>query len=140
MKKTHLSKLFLLLSAGLILAGCNTDTTEAPEETDTVENVQGVEEVSATFEVEIDEETLEELSQEVTVPEGTTVLEVMNENYDIVDAGSGFISSIEGYEQDVDAERYWMFYVNDEMPTVGAADYEIEEGDHIEWRLEDSEF
>lgn len=138
-----LRKLFLLLSTGLILVGCSTDTADAPEETETpaVENVDDSDatEVTATIEVLIDGEAVADLSKEVTVPEGTYLMDVMNEEYDIVDEG-GFLSAIDGYEQDVDAERYWMYYTNDEMPSVGAAEYELEEGDEIEWRLEDSEF
>ena len=64
----------------------------------------------------------------------------MEAEYDIVDEGAGFLSSINGNEHDMDAERYWLFYVNDDMASVGAADYEIEEGDVIEWKLEDSQF
>lgn len=142
-------KLFLLLSTGLILVGCSTDTADAPEETETpaVEDVDNSdattseeEEVTANIDILIDGEHLADLSKEISVPEGTYLLDVMEAEYDIVDEGAGFISSIDGNEQDMTAERYWLFYVNDEMTSVGAADYEIEEGDAIEWRLEDSEF
>lgn len=136
-----LRKLFLLLTTGLVLTGCATDTTDAPEDTSSadVESVEEAEEITATIEIVIDGESLADLSKEVTVPEGTYLLDVMHEEYDVVDDG-GFLSSIGGYEQDVAAERYWMYYTNDEMPSVGAAEYELEEGDQIEWRLEDSEF
>lgn len=151
MKKRKLRHLFLLLSAGAVLAGCATDT---PEETDTtdVDSTEEVaneaeetadsndtQEVTASIDVLIDGEAVADLSKEVTVPEGTYLMDVMHEEYDVVDEG-GFLSAIEGHEQDVDAERYWMYYINDEMPSVGAADYELEDGDQIEWRLEDSEF
>ena len=144
-----LKKLFLLLSTGLVLVGCSPDTREAPEGTETpvVEDVDGAdansseeEQVSADILISIDGETLADLSKEITVPEGTYLLDVMEAEYDIVDEGAGFVSSINGNEHDMDAERYWLFYVNDEMASVGAADYEIEEGDVIEWKLEDSQF
>lgn len=142
-KKMSIRKWFLLMSAGLVLASCGTET-EAPEETGTDDDVEEVndtaeEEVTATFEVAIDGETLSDLTQEVTVPVGTVAMDVMHEYYDIEDDG-GFITAIDGNEQDLEAERYWLYYVNDEMPSVGADQYEIEEGDRIEWRLEDSEF
>ena len=144
-----LKKLFLLLSTGLVLVGCFADTKEAPEGTETpvVEDVDGAdansseeEQVSADILISIDGETLADLNKEITVPEGTYLLDVMEAEYDIVDEGAGFLSSINGNEHDMDAERYWLFYVNDEMASVGAADYEIEEGDVIEWKLEDSQF
>lgn len=144
-----LKKLFLLLSTGLVLVGCSPDTSEAPEGTETpvVEDVDGAdansseeEQVSADILISIDGETLADLNKEITVPEGTYLLDVMEAEYDIVDEGAGFLSSINGNEHDMDAERYWLFYVNDDMASVGAADYEIEEGDVIEWKLEDSQF
>lgn len=144
-----LKKLFLLLSTGFILVGCSTETTNAPEETEApaVEDVEDtdatssdVDQVSADLVISIDGEPLADLSKEVTVEEGTYLLDVMEAEYDIVDEGAGFISSINGHEHDMEAERYWLFYVNDEMTSLGAADYEIQEGDAIEWRLEDSTF
>lgn len=136
-----LRKLFLLMMTGLIITGCSTDTTDAPAETgaEDTENVEDAVEITATIDILIDGEAVADLSKEVTVPEGTYLLDVMHEEYDVVDDG-GFLSSIGGYEQDVAAERYWMYYTNDEMPSVGAAEYELEAGDQIEWRLEDSEY
>lgn len=143
-----LRKLFLLMTTGLIITGCATDTTDAPADTNTgdIETVEDGEtgteeasEVTATIDILIDGEAVADLSKEVTVPEGTYLLDVMHEEYDVVDDG-GFLSAIGGYEQDIAAERYWMYYTNDEMPSVGAAEYELESGDQIEWRLEDSEY
>ncbi|HZK22588.1 MAG TPA: DUF4430 domain-containing protein [Atopostipes sp.] len=152
MEKRKLSKLFLLLSAGVVLGACATETEEAPvEEEETTESTEATEdeaatetetnseEVTVTFDIVIDGENVADLSQEVTVPEGTYLLDAMHDTYDVVDEGS-FITTIEGYEQDADAGRYWLYYINGEMPSVGAADYELESEDQIEWRLEDSEF
>lgn len=147
MEKRNLSKLFALLSAGVVLAGCTTDVADETQEMDSsVEDTEEVadsteeaNEVTAKIDILIDGEQIADLSKEVTVPAGTYLMDVMHEEYDIVDDG-GFLSVIEGYEQDVDAERYWLYYINDEMPSVGAGEYELEEGDTLEWRLEDSEF
>lgn len=160
MGKNLLRKLFLMLSMGLVLAGCGTDTAQEQEPAQTEEaettNVEEVpeseeaaedateesetssEEVTVDFDILIDGETVTDLSEEVTVPEGTYLLDAMHDTYDVQEEG-GFISAIEGYEQDEDTGRYWLYYINDEMPSVGAAEYELEEGDYIEWRLEDSE-
>ncbi|HLR92774.1 MAG TPA: DUF4430 domain-containing protein [Atopostipes sp.] len=153
MEKGYLRQLFLLMATGFVLVGCATDTQEAPEETETpdteeVETQEDTEEaasdaedgqVTATIDVVVDGETIADLSKEVTAEEGMYLLDVMEDTYDLTAEEGGFISEIEGYEQDVDAGRYWLYYINDEMPSVGAADYELEDGDHIEWRLEDSE-
>ena len=146
MEKRNLRRLFVLLSAGVVLSGCATEVaeeTQAPdtavEETAETEESADVEEVTAAIDILIDGEQVADLSKEITVSEGTYLMDVMHEEYDVVDEG-GFLSAIEGHEQDADAGRYWMYYVNDEMPSVGAFEYELEEGDSIEWRLEDSEF
>lgn len=150
MENRSLRKLFVLLSAGTVLAGCATnetqetdlaveETEEAGDSTDETVEVEQADEVTANIDILIDGEQVADLSKEVTIPAGTYLMDVMHEEYDVVDEG-GFLSAIEGYEQDVEAERYWMYYINDEMPSVGAAEYELEEGDTIEWRLEDSEF
>lgn len=150
MEKRKLSKLFLLLSAGVVLGACTTETEEAPveetvestettEDGDATETETNSEEVTVTFDIVIDGENVADLSREVTVPEGTYLLDAMHDTYDVVDEDT-FITTIEGYEQDADAGRYWLYYINGEMPSVGAADYELETEDQIEWRLEDSEF
>lgn len=154
MNKSLLRKFFLTLSMGFVLVGCGTDTTEAPEEMNQAEQQDAAEvdeaqeqsedtevdtaEVTATFDIVIDGEAVADLSEEVTVPEGTYLLDAMHDIYELEEEG-GFISAIEGYEQDNDAGRYWLSYKDDEMLPVGAAEYELEEADHIEWRLEDSE-
>ncbi len=153
MEKGYLRKLLLLMATGFVLVGCSTQAPEETEvdepetadvETDDSENTDETAvdaeagEVTATIDLLIDGEVLADLSQEITVEEGTYLLDVMKESYDVVEDG-GFVSAIEGHEQDLDAQRYWMYYTNGEMPSVGAADYEIQDGDEIEWRLEDSE-
>ncbi len=148
MKKRKLSQLFLLLSSGVILTACATQTEEAPTETEDTateeveetsdEATSEADAVDVSFEIVIDGEAVADLSREIAVPEGTYLLDAMEETYDIEEEDT-FITAIEGYEQDVDAGRYWLYYINGEMPSVGAADYELQAQDEIEWRLEDSE-
>lgn len=154
MKKRMLYQLMLWLSVGGLLVGCTSNDTNDAEsavvETESVEVVtesrpevstssEDTEEVSASIKIVIDGDELTDLTKEVVVPEGTLLADVMQEEYDVVDEG-GFISAIEGNEQDVEAQRYWMYYINDEMAAVGANEYAIRAGDVIEWRLEDSDF
>ena len=152
MEKKIWRKIFLMLSLGLVLAGCGTDEAskgmnqaEQPDAAEVDEAQEQAEdtdveadEVTATLDIVIDGESVADLTEEVTVPEGTSLLEAMHDTYELEEEGT-FISAIEGYEQDTDAERYWLSYKDGEMLPVGAADYELEEDDHIEWRLEDSE-
>ena len=49
-----------------------------------------------------------------------------------------FVISINGIASE-DGVNFWAFYVNGEQANVGADSYVAEEGDEIEWRLEDIE-
>lgn len=143
MTRNNLRRLFLLASTGFILAACGTDTAEDPSETDTEitqdDETSGAEdavgEITFTVDIVVDGEAAADLSQEITTEEGTYLLDAMHESYD-VEESEEFVSSIEGYEQEEDEGIFWTYYINDEMASVGAAEYELEEGDQVEWRLE----
>lgn len=128
----------LLMSLGL-LVGCST-TVDKPVEDTSKEDTEVVveeteEQVEVLIDVYVDGEEQEDLSGLFEVEPGTTLLEVMNDNYDL-DEEDGFVKSIEGIEQDEDAGKYWMFDINDEMGEVGASDYEVQQDDTIKWNLE----
>jgi hypothetical protein len=144
MDKKLLSRIFLLSLSGALLVGCGDQATETPEDTedtaeapaeDTTDTEETADEVTFTVDIVVEGEEVADLSQEITAEEGTYLLDVMHENYDIEEA-DGFISAIEGYEQDDENGLYWLYYINDESAEVGAADYAPEEADQIEWRLE----
>ena len=139
MEKKLFGRLATLLFSGVLLVGCGNQATDAPAETDAAEteSVEVVaEEKIVTVAVYVDGESVEDLEKEVAVEEEQSVLEIMDEYYEINGADEGFISAIEGYEQDDAEGLYWMYYVNEEMAAVGAADYIPEESDAIEWKLE----
>lgn len=139
MEKKLFGRLATLLFSGVLLVGCGNQAAEAPVETEAeeTENVEVVaDEKVVNVAVYVDGESVEDLEQEIVVEEEQSVLEIMDEYYDIDGAEEGFISAIEGYEQDDAEGLYWMYYVNEEMAPVGAADYIPEESDAIEWKLE----
>ncbi|SHE55433.1 protein of unknown function [Atopostipes suicloacalis DSM 15692] len=153
MDKKLLSKLFLFSLSGALLVGCGnqaeetpeeaeepeTEVAETPEETEeTTDTEDAADEVSFTIDILVDGEAVADLSKEVTAEEGMYLLDVMEDTYDIEET-DGFISSIEGYEQDEAENRYWLYYINGESGEVGAADYAPEAADQIEWRLESFE-
>lgn len=148
MKKKTMSRWMMLLIAAMIVTGCtedtqNTDPTNNEVITETVDqeattSAADTQEVTASIKILIDGELQTDLSQEVSVPEGTTLMEVMTENYEIVHENS-FITEINSHQQDLEANRFWLYDINGEMAMVGIAEYEIEEGDVIEWKLEDSD-
>lgn len=148
MRKKTMSRWMMLLIAAMIVTGCtedtqNTDPTNNEVITETVDqeattSAADTQEVTASIKILIDGELQTDLSQEVSVPEGTTLMEVMTENYEIVHENS-FITEINSHQQDLEANRFWLYDINGEMAMVGISEYEIEEGDVIEWKLEDSD-
>lgn len=147
MDKKLLNKLLLLSLSGALLAACGEQAPETPEETeepgteevetpeDSGDEEAAAEEVTFSIDIVVEGEVVADLSEEITAPEGMYLLETMKDVYDLKEEG-GFISEIEGYEQDEAEGIYWLYYVNDETAEVGAADYVPEEADQIEWRLE----
>lgn len=125
-----LKKTLGLLSVVFVLGACGNPAVEEASTTDTTT----VDTVQLTIEVEVDEEIIPELTSEVETESGSTLMEVMEQEY-TVENEEGFISAIEGYEQNPDENRWWLYEVNGEQPTVGAEDYVVEEGDEISWML-----
>lgn len=136
-----MKKWLLLMASALFLVGCGEVETPPAESVESMssaaESVAVVEDamVSATIKVTVDGEAIDDGEQAVEVEEGSVLLDVMEEYYDIEETAT-FISSINGHEQDDDAGKWWVFDVNGEMGEIGAADLEIKEGDLIEWKLE----
>lgn len=138
-----MKKSLLLFSSVFILAACANTTQEA----ESVEEVAtSVESTQASSEADADADALAvtinlsvpgedfESSKEITIEEGAMLLDIMQENFNVVDE-DGFITSIEGYEQDPDAGLYWLFDVNGEMAEVGAAELELKADDIVDWSL-----
>ncbi|MBT2732153.1 DUF4430 domain-containing protein [Carnobacterium sp. ISL-102] len=129
-------KFGLILVTALSLAACgDMGTQEAvSSESNSLVESQTKEMLSVAISLEQDEEEIEGKTKELEVEAGTTVLDLLSEQYKVVEE-EGFIVSIEGIEQDEEAEKYWMYEVNNEEATVGAAEYEVEDGDQVKWFL-----
>lgn len=138
-----MKKWLLLLSASFILTACGEQTTETSTDTTSQETSSVVEDASTedvvTVEVTIsvteDGELIENGEQVVEVEEGALLLDVMKENFEIEETDT-FINTINGVEQDANANKWWLFDVNGEMAQKGAAETELKAGDLIEWKLE----
>jgi hypothetical protein len=78
----------------------------------------------------------EELANDThTVSADTTLMEIMEENYDLNVTDEGFIEAIEGVEQSIEDNEFWVFEANEEMVTESAEDFVPEDGDTILWEL-----
>lgn len=82
------------------------------------------------------------------VPNGTTVLGALER----ASAEASFTVETKSYEglgvlveriQDFkngDENRYWQYYINGDMPLVGADALVLEGGEHVEWMFAESEY
>ncbi|SDP45112.1 DUF4430 domain-containing protein [Halobacillus aidingensis] len=125
MKKWNTLLTAMILAVGM-LAGCGTQEgseTSATQE----EQVQEV-----TVQVQLSKNDGEEMiaEDEITVEEGTTLMEVMEDNYE-VEQSEGFINSIEGIAGNQEEKMAWMYTINGDEAMVGANEYEVEDGDEI---------
>ncbi len=132
-------KIGFLLALVLTLTACSdTNQTTVNESSELVPSeveVAKTEQYSTSIVIQEEGKVLSNISKEIKVEEGQNLLEIMKENYEVT-AKDGFISVIEGYEQDEKEGKYWLYTINGEQATVGAADYELEDKDVIVWNLD----
>jgi len=69
------------------------------------------------------------------VENDTTLMEIMEDNFEMSVSDEGFVEAIEGYEQNPDEGLYWVFEANDEMVEESAEDFVPEDGDVVMWNL-----
>lgn len=124
---------FLLTSFLIVGVSCGTNNAPTTNSTavSTTES-QVKEEVKVTLSLVEDEKQI--ASKEISVSEDESVLNILKEQYEVKDDG-GFVTSIDGKEQDADNNKYWMYYINDEEAAKGAAETFVKDKDVIEWRL-----
>lgn len=120
--------LAFLVVVGLGACGQKADTTASSSSTTASTTAA----VKAT--VIIQEDGKESDKQEVALAKDTSLFDTMSENFDIKD-DNGFITSIDGKEQDKAANKYWTFTINDEQVNVGAKDVTVADGDKIIFNL-----
>ncbi|MFD1018533.1 DUF4430 domain-containing protein [Thalassobacillus hwangdonensis] len=117
----------LLLSIG-ILTGCQSESGNADQTTETEQNEQQEMKAEVVISKENGEEILQE--KEIEFEEGQSLMEVMKANFE-VEESDGFITGVEGVSAEEGEEKAWFYTINGEEAMVGANDYELESGDQI---------
>jgi Tfp pilus assembly major pilin PilA len=82
------------------------------------------------------EDAIEEKKQ---VPEGATALDLLKQTTNLVVQGEGelaFVTQIGSRKADDSKKEFWAFYVNGKQAETGAGSYQLQQGDHIEWKIE----
>ena len=137
-----MKKLLLALSLSLVLFGCapteEAETSSVLQESTVAVSSEAAETVSVTISLTDGGTVVAGSEKTVEVEVGTSLFDVMKENYTIEEDG-GFITAIDGLAQvEETAEtkaKYWKFDVNGEPSMVGAADVALQVGYVIVWNL-----
>ncbi|AOF49290.1 DUF4430 domain-containing protein [Tetragenococcus halophilus] len=114
--------------SALFIVGCSNEQDAADTSEATSQTSQAQEEITATVEIEDEDQTVDEKEIETTTDE--TLMEVMQDNFDI-EEDSGMITTIEDIEQDEGENMYWTYTINEEMVNTGADETTLEDNDQV---------
>lgn len=128
----------IFLVAGLLVGGAlgyvamvdDEPTVSGPIEVDVIVDLGDG--TVLTYTVTIEENTPYRALMQAARPENGN-LTVESTYYAMYD--SVMVNSIAGHENGEDS-KYWAFYVNDEMPMLGADTFKLEDGDTVKWIFE----
>jgi Domain of unknown function (DUF4430) len=131
--------LVALLSLG-ILFGCSNDPSTNESSNNNTEKTVDKEEKAEIVTVVISknngEEIIEEKEIEIESGKEVTVMDVMQENFDIETQFDGaFVASINGVAGSEEEKTSWFYSVNGEEAMVGANEYKLKPEDKIEFDL-----
>ena len=118
MKK--ISKLILITLSFILLTACSSTSTKSTASSD-----------AGTVRLIVQEDS-NTIDENVGFKKGDTVMDVLQDNYE-VEVTDGFITAIDGLEQDEKAGKYWMFMLNDELAPKAADQIKVKDGDKIEF-------
>jgi len=136
----------IILVSGLVIFSDRIDQLFFQKETGTPqENIE--ESIKQEVVLIIDNGEGEPETFKVEFKEGMTAFDLLKEKteelnivlktktYDI-----GIFIEVIGDKENGEEEKYWMYYVNDEMPMVSADKNEIKAGDKVEFKFEKSDW
>ncbi|WP_312541135.1 DUF4430 domain-containing protein [Enterococcus sp.] len=122
----------------ILLVGCakpSIDGTDATMEASSAEKSATQRSAEISFVNKTDEEASSLTDKTVTFDEGTTLMSIMKDNFDLVE-DQGMITSIDGLAQDESNGYYWTYTINDEMINTGANDTFLGENDKVVFTYE----
>jgi len=138
MNKWFKKFLFIFLIAGLLTACTNeSENTNTTVSTNNTSDTEEVAKDSVRITISINEGEQYVTEEEIQIEEGDILMDVMKENFYIeTDQDGQFITSIERVAASEEDKTAWMYFVNGELATVGAGEYELTPGDVIEFDLQ----
>ncbi|MEH7236900.1 DUF4430 domain-containing protein [Bacillus sp. JJ1562] len=131
--------LFALLSLGLLF-GCSNDQptndTSNNNSSEKINKEEKAEIVTVVISKNNGEEIIEEKEIEIEAGKEVTVMDVMQENFEIETQFDGaFVASINGVAGSEEEKTSWFYSVNGEEAMVGANEFKLEPEDKIEFDL-----
>lgn len=120
--KKHLLTFLILIVMSIFLVACNSDSTSEEE-------IQ----IKITLYDEVNDSTI--ASDEFDAKEGQILQEVLEANYEVEVQQGGFITSIEGHQQNEADSIFWVYEVNGEEVHEAASNYELQENDDVLFKL-----
>ena len=124
-----------LLITIMLLVGCSSTEENQNQTNDNSNNTEQSAEEKAVITISQDEGDTVLTEKEVSFEEGAILMDVLKENFEIEETG-GMITAVDGLEADESEKKAWMYFVNDEMPMVGAAEFELSAGDKVNLDLQ----
>ena len=102
---------------------------------------------TVTYSLQFSETELIEF-QNIELEGSQTVLDILNKltsenqiNLEVQEyEGLGSLVTKIGEQENGQDNKYWQYYVNGEQVQVGAAQYQLKDGDNVEWKFKESEF
>lgn len=124
-----------LLITIMLLVGCSSTEENQNQTNDNSNNTEQSAEEKAVITISQDEGDTVLTEKEVSFEEGAILMDVLKENFEIEETG-GMITAVDGLEADESEKKAWVYFVNDEMPMVGAAEFELSAGDKVNLDLQ----
>lgn len=124
-------RLFMVASA-LLATGCVNTVEEEPVTIEHSEEVEQVEQVEVHILLkDVDDEMY--INERIEVEEGSTLSEIMEENFDII-VEDGFLVSIDEFENDPSNNIFIVYDINGEMGIEPVEDLILQDGDKVLWK------
>ena len=121
-------RLFMVASA-LLVTGCVNTVEEEPV---AIEHSEDVEQIEVCILLkDVDDEMY--INERIEVEEGSTLSEVMEENFNTV-IEDGFLESIDEFENDPSNNIFIVYDVNGEMGIEPVEDLILQDGDKVLWK------
>lgn len=121
-------RLFMVASA-LLVTGCVNTVEEEPV---AIEHSEDVEQIEVRILLkDVDDEMY--INERIEVEEGSTLSEVMEENFNAV-IEDGFLVSIGEFENDPSNNIFIVYDINDEMGIEPVEDLILQDGDKVLWK------